>query len=179
MRMGRKIMDKPIWCRRVVQQWVRGADNGDLLEIAVRSGMIIWPRYRMRFPIIDDVPCLIRVEIPAVKEVRVADAAKRTHGAPKIHMIAGYQQSAALLTKAPDRLAILRVESVAQVDRKQPELVKVRLIDCRQYRIWRAVSRAIARRHGAQRRSVLVDEPGQIVVQHRKAPDVPVVGDRR
>ncbi len=155
------------------------ADDIDLLEIAIRAGMIVRPEDIAGLAVIDDPARLVRLRILAVEEMRFAHAAERADRAAQVHMVARHQQTGAVFPKAADRGAILWIEAVARVDCEQPEFVIIGLVDRREYRIGAARRGAIPGRHLAQGRPVLIGEPGEIVAQHREATDIPVVFDSR
>jgi hypothetical protein len=97
----------------------------DYLIIAVAAGMIVRPRDGSRVGIVNCAPCFIRVEISRVKKMRAPDAAQRAERGAQILMVPCGEDASPALTKARDALTVRSRQTVANVNGKQPELIKV------------------------------------------------------
>src|SRR5205807_8874906 len=95
------------------------------LIITVGARMIIGPGDRSGVRIIRHMPGSVRFGMFGVKKVGRPDAPECTQRSAQVLVIARSQDAAAPLAKAGDALAIKHTETVADIDRKQPQLVKV------------------------------------------------------
>src|SRR4051794_29876855 len=111
--------------------------------------------------------------------MRLADTPPRADGRAQGHVIARDQQAAATLAKPRDRLAIRRGQAVAGINREQPELVEVALVDRRQDRV--RLPRRIAVTHGdvVKRIALLIPLLPEERAEPTETRDRPVVLGRR
>src|SRR6185436_18778989 len=112
-----------------------------------------------------------------MKEMRSPNPAEGAQRSSQVLMIPRRHDAAAALAKARDALAIGNTETVAQVDGKQPQLIKVcRVERTEDWVVALSVSLAIASYHFAQGFAGRVFLRSQFVPQQREATDVPIVG---
>jgi hypothetical protein len=135
---------------------VSGTYDFDLLEIAIRAGVEVRPGDVGRVRIVDLAFLGIRVLLFRVEVVRLADTAQRADRRTEIHVIARYEQAPAAFAKPRDRVAIRLGQAVAHVDREEPELIEVALVDRRQDRIRPSSLVAVAHCDMVERRTSLI-----------------------
>src|SRR6266852_4638534 len=101
-----------------------------------------------------------------MKEVGAADATQRAQRSPQVLVIARGQDAAASLTETCDSLAICLRQTIAGINRKQPELVELRSIQRAENAIVTCGVRfAIASYHLKQWVSGFVFPRGQFIPQ--------------
>ena len=71
------------------------------------------------------MPGWIGLGIFRVKEMRTADAAECAQRSAQVLMISGREDTAAALSETRDALAVYFRQTIARIDRKKPQLVKV------------------------------------------------------
>lgn len=87
-------------------------------------------------------------------------------------MIARCQYPTASLMEARDAFAVCLAQTIAGINRKQPELINIRLVENTQH-----VIVAFRIRFAIARRDFVITERGEMITQQRKSIDVPVVFD--
>jgi hypothetical protein len=107
---------------------MQGVDWRYVLKIAVCAGMEVGPRYGLGKRVIDLTLCDIWVRIPRVKIMCLPDASKRADRRPQIHMVACDKKPTATPPESAYPLAIFDRQTVADVNRKQPDFVKVAFV---------------------------------------------------
>src|SRR5204863_10101031 len=100
--------------------------HGNSLVVAVGARMIVGPGDRRSEGIVGDMSGGVGLRMFRVKKMGPADATQSAERNPQVLMIARGHDAAAPLAKVRDALAISHSQTVAGVDRKQPQLVKVR-----------------------------------------------------
>src|SRR5262245_46664727 len=105
------------------------------LQVPIGPRMKVGPLNLWRVPVIGLRSGNRWIDVVRVEDMRRTDCAECTDGTPEVHVVASDQQSAASSTEAQDPGAILLVETLADVDCKQPQLVVRGSIEGRKNRI--------------------------------------------
>src|ERR1051325_2171630 len=110
--------------------------------------MVVGPGDRSGVGIVRHMSRGIRLGMFRMEKVRATNAAERAERSPEVLMIASGHDAAASLAETRDALTVGRGQAFTQVNRKQPELLHVGLIERAQDRIITGgIQLTIARRH--------------------------------
>src|SRR4051794_28666352 len=87
--------------------------------------------------------------MPSVEVVGRPYAAQIANRTSEVHVVAGDHEAITLPAEPADARAIFGGQAISDVHCEQPELIEVRLVQCRQERIALTATGAISGRHHA------------------------------